>query len=180
MYISAIKLIIMKKIICLLIIAFSVLQSCESKNETTYYLIRHAEKDRTDANNRNPDLNEKGKERAKKWAEFFEDKNIDLVYSTNYNRTIQTATPTAESKGLEIKKYDPRNMYSDDFQKATKGKSVLVVGHSNTTPFFANKILGEDNFEQMDDNDNATLFKVTLSGIIGNENKQVEVKKINP
>ena len=170
----------MKKIICLLIIAFSVLQSCESKNETTYYLIRHAEKDRTDASNRNPDLNEKGKERAIKWAEFFEDKNIDAIYSTDLNRTIQTATPTAENKGLEIQKYDYRNLYSDEFQKATKGKSVLVVGHSNTTPFFANKILGEDNFKQMDDNDNATLFKITLSGVVGDDKKKVEVKKINP
>ena len=95
---------------------------------------------------------------------YFEDINLDAVYSTNYNRTIQTATPTAEGKKLEIITYDPTKIYTDDFQKETKGKNVLIVGHSNTTPFFVNKIIGENKYSEMDDNDNSSLFIVKISG----------------
>ena len=154
----------MKKFLLLFVFVFSGLISCTQEESTTYYLIRHAEKDRTDKTNRNPNLNEKGLERAKRWANHFKDINLDAVYSTKYNRTMQTAKPTSDSKSLEIINYDPRNMYDSIFQKATKGKTVLVVGHSNTTPFFANKILGNEKYKQMDDHDNASLYIVTIKG----------------
>ncbi|NVJ89987.1 MAG: histidine phosphatase family protein [Flavobacteriaceae bacterium] len=150
------------------------LQSCSSQ-ETTYYLIRHAEKDRSDTSNNNPNLSKKGQQRAQNWANYFSDIDLDAVYSTNYNRTIQTATPTAESKNLEILKYDPRNMYTDDFQKDTEGKTVLIVGHSNTTPYFANKILNENKYSDMDDNDNSSLYIVKISA----DKKTSEVLKID-
>ena len=165
----------MKKYFFLFIIAFSLLSSCTSDETTTYYLIRHAEKDRTDKTNRNPNLNFEGEKRAQKWSEYFKDIDLDAVYSTNYNRTIQTATPTAMSKKLEVLKYNPRKMYDSIFQIETKGKTVLVVGHSNTTPVFANKILGDKIYENMDDNDNASLYIVTLS----KDQKETKVEKIN-
>ena len=153
----------MKKFLLLFIFALTFLTACTSKETTTYYLIRHAEKIRTDKNNRNPDLNKIGQERAKKWANRFKNVKFDAIYATNYNRTIQTATPTAESKNLEIQKYNPSKMYDSTFQLATKGKTVLIVGHSNTTPLFANKILGEEKYEFMDDNNNASLYIVTIT-----------------
>ena len=154
----------MKKYFFLFIFAFSLLSACSSDDTTTYYLIRHAEKDRTDKTNRNPNLNFEGEKRAQKWSEYFNNIDLDAVYSTNYNRTIETATPTAMSKKLEIIKYDPRKMYDSIFQQNTKGKTVLVVGHSNTTPVFANKILGEKKYENIDDNNNANLYIVTIIG----------------
>jgi broad specificity phosphatase PhoE len=154
----------MKKYFLVFILAFSFLISCSSEDTTTYYLIRHAEKDRTDKENKNPNLSFDGEKRAQKWAEYFKDIHLDAVYSTEFNRTIQTATPTAQGKKLEIKSYYPSEMYDSIFQEATKGKTVLVVGHSNTTPFFVNKIIGEKKFETMDDHDNASLYIVTVSG----------------
>lgn len=164
----------MKKILLLLVFVFSSLISCTQEETTTYYLIRHAEKDRTDKTNENPNLNEKGSERAKKWAEYFKDINFDAVYSTNYNRTMQTALPTAESKKLNIKNYDPKKMYNVLFKSATQGKTVLVVGHSNTTPVFANKILGEKKYKNMDDKDNSSLYIVTITG----NKKTSRIKKV--
>lgn len=154
----------MKKHFFILLFAFSLFSSCAQEETTTYYLIRHAEKDRSDSTNKNPDLKTKGQERAKKWAAYFKDIELDAIYSTNYNRTLQTAKPTAESKNLEIIKYNPRKMYTSDFQKETKGKTVLIVGHSNTTPAFANKILGSTAFTDIDDSVNSTLFKITVHG----------------
>lgn len=133
---------------------------------TTYYLIRHAEKDRSDPENRNPSLTEEGTARANRWAAHFKGIPLDMVYSTNYNRTIETATPTATQKGLKVQSYDPRTLFDADFQKATEGKTVLVVGHSNTTPMFVNTILKEERYQHIDDNNNSNLYRVT---IVGNE-----------
>ncbi|MDO6743870.1 phosphoglycerate mutase family protein [Tenacibaculum soleae] len=170
----------MKKYIFLLFLALSVFGSCNFKETTTtYYLIRHAEKDRSDATNRNPNLNKIGLKRAENWKNYFKDIDLDAVYSTNYNRTQQTATPTAKSKNLKILSYDPSNMFNDDFQKNTLGKTVLIVGHSNTTPAFANKILKSEIYKQMDDNDNASLFMISFKTSLGKNNTQVKRLKID-
>lgn len=154
----------MKKFLLLFIFTFGILNSCKSDKTTTYYLIRHAEKDRTDSINRNPNLNKKGQERAKKWANYFKNIDLEAVYSTKYNRTMQTAKRSADSKGLEIQNYNPAKMYTAVFQKETKGKKVLIVGHSNTTPVFVNKILGEEKYENMNDTDNASVYVVMITG----------------
>jgi len=130
---------------------------------STYYLIRHAEKDRSDATNKNPDLLQKGTERAIRWSEVFKNVPFDKVYTTDYNRTIQTAAPTAKGKKLELSFYNPRALFDETFQKETKGKTVLVVGHSNTTPFFANNILGKEKYQQIDDHNNANLYIITVT-----------------
>ena len=54
-------------------------------------------------------------------------------------------------------------MYTSKFQKDTKGQTVLIVGHSNTTPFFANKILGEYIYEQIADDNNGNLYIITVT-----------------
>ena len=165
----------MKKPILLLVLATLLLACGETTNKkaaevetnvTTYYLIRHAEKDRSDKTDRNPNLMETGEARAQRWAEYFKEIDLDAVYSTKYNRTIQTATPTAKWHELEVEIYDVGEMYDRTFQFATKGKKVLIVGHSNTTPTFVNTILGEEKFPWMHDKDNSSLFIVTLNDTV--------------
>jgi 2,3-bisphosphoglycerate-dependent phosphoglycerate mutase len=128
---------------------------------TTYYLIRHAEKDRTTPDN--PRLTAKGKERAMHWAEHFKNIPLEGVYSSNYNRTEETAIPIAKSKSLNVQIYSLDTLYSAKFQKATRGKMILVVGHSNTTPAFVNTILGKNKYEEINDTENAMLFTVIVS-----------------
>ncbi|MDP4600041.1 MAG: histidine phosphatase family protein, partial [Polaribacter sp.] len=99
---------------------------------------------------------------------------LDGVYSTNYNRTQQTAKPTAADKNLTILPYNPKELYSSDFQKETFGKSILIVGHSNTTPAFVNIILGEKKYEDMSDDDNGSLYIVTIIS----DSKSVEIIKV--
>ena len=153
----------MKKYLFFFVFAFSLLSACAVEDSTTYYLIRHAEKDRTDKTNRNPNLNFDGEKRAQNWAEYFKDVHLDAVYSTSYNRTMQTATPASSVKKLEIQNYDPNKMYDSIFHRDTQGKTALIVGHSNTTPAFVNKIIGEKKYENMRDNDNASLYIVTIT-----------------
>ena len=181
------------------ILLLSLFLGCSQKSDTTphqvqevsetptstYYLIRHAEKDRSDKSNKNPDLTETGNQRAVKWAGIFSNIAFDAIYSTNYNRTQQTAEPTALKQNLTIRDYDPSNLYSEAFKNQTQGKTVLIVGHSNTTPQFVNAILGKNlsadgqgrqvKYENIDDNNNGNLYIVTVSGSI----KKVSLLTIN-
>jgi 2,3-bisphosphoglycerate-dependent phosphoglycerate mutase len=152
---------IMKKIILICTFLF-ISSSCYSQEVTTYYLIRHAEKLRIDITDKNPKLNYEGVKRADAWKEVFTNVKLDAVYSTDYNRTKLTAKPTANSKNLPIFLYDPKDMYSESFQHKTKGKAVLVVGHSNTTHVFANKVLGRDEYNQINDDNNSNLYIVSV------------------
>ncbi len=138
-------------------------EKLSTNDTTTYYFIRHAEKDRTDSTNKNPELNTFGEKRALLWRDYFENINIDAIYSTSYKRTVQTALPAAKAKKLVINDYDPISLYTPEFAKATKGKHILIVGHSNTTPAFVNMILGKKKYKDIDDNDNSKLFIVTIS-----------------
>lgn len=155
------------KQLLLLAFVFLTIQPVFSQNEnenttSTYYFIRHAEKDRSDLSNRNPHLIEIGKQRAEHWSNVLKNIEFDAVYSTEYHRTIETASPTALKNNIEITFYDPSNIENREFLNSTKGKSVLVVGHSNTTPDFVNKLLGKEKYKHIDDSNNANLYIVTI------------------
>lgn len=129
---------------------------------TTYYLIRHAEKDRSNRSERDPELTSEGMARAKRWAEVLRAIDFEAVYSTDYKRTRETALPLAETKGLEVQNYNAQELYNSSFRKATEGKKVLVVGHSNTTPQFVNAIIGKKKYSDIDDEENGALFIVQV------------------
>ncbi|MBW8241253.1 histidine phosphatase family protein [Muricauda oceani] len=129
---------------------------------STFYFIRHAEKDRTDPENPDPELNQDGLDRAIRWAEVFDAIPLDVVYSTNYERTSMTAAPTSVKKDIDIKYYDPSTFDVEEFKLVNEGKNVLVVGHSNTTPMLVNKVIGMEKYEQMDDSDNGSLFIIRI------------------
>ncbi|WP_142785760.1 phosphoglycerate mutase family protein [Changchengzhania lutea] len=131
---------------------------------STYYFIRHAEKDRSNPSNDNPNLLEIGEQRAERWSKTFEGIDFDAVYATNFNRTQATGMPTAKKNNLQLTIYDPNNIDVEKFLEDTKGKTILVVGHSDSTPKFVNTILGEQKHEAIDDDNNANLYKVTING----------------
>ncbi len=107
---------------------------------TTYYFIRHAEKISENPGEKDPALTKQGRIRAKKWAEVFKEVPLNMIYSSNYIRTRQTAQPCADAKNLEIQLYNTEKLNDEDFQQKTKGKTVLIVGHNNTTPQFVNAV----------------------------------------
>ncbi|MBO0324197.1 histidine phosphatase family protein [Muricauda sp. CAU 1633] len=129
---------------------------------STYYFIRHAEKDRTDPDNPDPELNQDGLNRAIRWAEVFDPIALDVIYSTNYERTSMTAAPTSVKKNIDVKYYDPSTIDVEQFKIENQGLNVLVVGHSNTTPDFVNKVINIEKYNAMDDDDNSSLFIVRI------------------
>lgn len=153
----------MKKVVTFIFLLFF---SCNNINQecNTYYLIRHAEKVRIDPDNKDPELNEAGKQRAIVWQEYFTDLEIDKVYSTNYKRTMQTALPVSNSKGLEISLYSPSNIDYEGFLYSTIGDNVLIVGHSNTIPKFVNEIINDNVYPDIEDSNNSSLYIVSKCG----------------
>ena len=129
---------------------------------STYYFIRHAEKDRTDPDNSNPELSQKGLGRAMHWAEILKDINIDAIYTTDYNRTTMTAEPLSVKKDLSLQYYNLEDVDIAQFKIDNLNKNVLVVGHSDTTPEFVNQMIEESKYSQMDDTDNGSLYIVQV------------------
>ena len=129
---------------------------------STFYLIRHAEKVRTNKSERDPKLNEKGILRALNWKEYFLDKDITKIYSTNYKRTLETVKPFQEAIGLATILYSPSSIDYKDFISSNKGEIVLVVGHSNTIPNFVNELINDQVYAQIDDLNNSNLYIVNL------------------
>ena len=51
--------------------------------------------------------------------------------------------------------------FVEKFIAKNKGKNIVIVGHSNTTPELVNRLLGEKKYEEIPDTDNNDLFIVT-------------------
>lgn len=136
---------------------------------TVYYLVRHAEKDRTNPKDKNPNLTIEGQHRAEKWKNILSHVPIDLVYTTNYSRTQQTALPMAKHHGISMEIYEAHNLINSSFLEATKGSKVFIVGHSNNIPEIVNALIGNKKYQDIDDKENGSLFIVTISGEIVSE-----------
>ncbi|MCB0597886.1 MAG: histidine phosphatase family protein [Lewinellaceae bacterium] len=128
---------------------------------TTFLLVRHAE---TDGMGSNPNLSAAGQARAEELRRVLANVPLDAVFSTNFNRTMQTAQPTAEDKSLAITAYDPFNL--SPFVEATlagyHAGAVLVVGHSNTTPSLLNVLVGANTYSNLPETEYDNLFVVTV------------------
>jgi len=78
----------------MLILVSSILLANKTKADGTFYLLRHAEKQKDGT--KNPHLSERGQLRAAYLAQQLSSANITKIYSTNYHRTRETVTPLSE------------------------------------------------------------------------------------
>src|SRR5690349_12166945 len=89
------------------LLAFS--SGIASAQRKTLLLVRHAEKDvSATADPDNPALTSAGTERAARLARKLRKYKVGAVYSTNFQRTMNTARPTAERRGLTVRTYDAK------------------------------------------------------------------------
>ena len=127
-------------------------------------------KNRSDTTNKNPHLTSKGIARANNWSDVLKGIKFDKVYSTDFHRTRETALPTATKNGLDIILYNPRDINEEALKKLNIGKTVLIVGHSNTTPAFVNTLLGKEKYKDIDDSNNGNLYIITIiEGVISDQ-----------
>lgn len=130
---------------------------------TTFILVRHAEKVDDSAD---PDLSPEGYARAERLAEMLQNVEIDAIYSTDRIRTMETVRLDAEKNELVIENYDAGEPDENSrlwLEKHT-GETVLISGHSNTTPFFANALLGYEYYpDKFDESDYGNLLIITVA-----------------
>lgn len=122
----------------------------------TFVVVRHAEKASDDP--RDPSLSAAGQARARALAASLADTPLTGVYATAYRRTQMTATPAAQAHGVAVVTYDARQSSGDfaaQLRRSHPHGTVLVVGHSNTTPEIAAALcgcaiapMGEDEFDR--------------------------------
>ena len=126
---------------------------------TSFIMVRHAEKSSVGSD---PELTPEGIARAEKLADILSELDLDRVYSTDFNRTKQTAMPTADNQGLTITNYggfDQHAVIDDILENVNEGK-VLIVGHSNTTSNFLNVLTGTSNYPDLAEDAYDNIFIV--------------------
>ncbi len=147
----------MKYILVLLFLSMSNVQA----QTTTVILVRHAEKGNDGT--KDPDLSEAGYARAKSLAGFLKKTHVDAIYSTPYKRTRNTVAPLAQAKGLSVSDYDALKTDAiDQILKNHAGGTIVIVGHSNTTPWVANYLIGKDVYKDFADSDYENILVVTV------------------
>ncbi len=128
---------------------------------TTFILLRHAE---TTGIGSDPDLSAVGMARVEALRKALSLVPLEAVYSTDYKRTKQTAQPVADDKFLNVNAYTGTNLspFVDGLLAAYHGKTVMVVGHSNTTPSLLNVLVGANVYSTFPDTEYDNLFVVTV------------------
>lgn len=128
-------------------------------NTYTLYLVRHAEK--LD-NSNNPPLTKCGLKRANQLATILSPAKIRKIYSTDYLRTMATASPLADQQQLPIKKYSPDDLQLFAETLKSNKQNTLVVGHSNTTARLAG-LITEQSLEDINDKEYQLLYQIHIS-----------------
>jgi phosphohistidine phosphatase SixA len=126
----------------------------------TLYLVRHAEKQQDGS--RDPELTAAGKKRSQQLANWFRDKDIKDIWSSDYKRTRDTANPLLSQLGLEQSIYDPGDQAALVKQLLEKQHNALIIGHSNTIPELA-RLLCDCVISDMDESEYDRLIIITAA-----------------
>lgn len=102
---------------------------------TTLIVVRHAEKEKGD----DPGLTPDGKERAMELATIAEAQGVDVVFTSQYKRTVDTGKASSTKLGIPITQFEiNRNNFTDYpsilasiIKDDYVGSDALVVTHSN-------------------------------------------------
>ena len=128
------------KSVCIALSMLVALAACATHTrnqarDTTFVVVRHAEKASDDP--KDPSLNAPGTARARALASHFATTPLSVAYATAFKRTQQNAAPAALASGIDVTTYDAARA-SGEFVAELRRKhahgTILVVGHSNTVP----------------------------------------------
>jgi len=123
-------------------------------------VVRHADKiDDTD----DAVLSPTGQAQAERLANVLKDLGISTIYTTQFKRTIQTATPLADLLGIKLLAYEQTDV--DGVVKEIREKHpkevVMVVGHRSTVPRIL-KQFGASEVVALETSEYDSLFILTL------------------
>jgi len=132
-----------------------------ASQDTVVFLVRHAEK--TEAKD-DPALSAAGRQRSQQLANLLSDAGIDHIYSTDFKRTRETASPVAGMTGLDVELYtwdNPAGL-AQSLKQAGK-RFLVVVGHSNTTTELVTLLGGDPGTEIEETSEYDRLYILTIN-----------------
>jgi broad specificity phosphatase PhoE len=137
---------------------------------TVVILVRHAERA---PGTGDPPISETGQARARALAELGKVAGVQVIITTQFQRTQQTAAPLAEALGLtpvvvSTLGGDAASHIAEVAAAVRRnaGKTVLVVGHSNTIPAIVGA-LGGPRLADLCDSEYDNVFTMVLDAEAG-------------
>lgn len=150
-----------------------ILTGCISESDKTIvYLVRHAEKNLTDTTD-NPPLTTDGEKRAQQLVEEMKGIELAAIFSTEYDRNLNTVKPLAISRNIEIRTYSWHDWQPilDEIKKKS-GENFLICGHGDNLLPMIEYLGGEKPLASLGKHEYDNIFKITLS------DKKTEVEVI--
>ena len=109
-------------------------------------------------------VSEEGIKRSVRWTKLFEKTQIDVFYTTLTRRTQMTCSTIATSKQKDMIFYDATKFSLKETIEKHPGKTIFIVGHSNTIPTQINTFLQKDIYPQIDEEQFGNLYTITVNG----------------
>jgi phosphohistidine phosphatase SixA len=130
-----------------------------------FIFVRHAEKQAVGSD---PGLNATGQARAERLGAVLAGAGLDRLFSTDYNRTRQTAAAVqARTGALPIELYSPVDQpaWLDGLLANARGQRIFGVGHSNTVPSALNYLTGTSQYANLPESEYARLYIAVSKGV---------------
>jgi len=147
--------------ILILVLLFTSVSCNQKQTETTLYLVRHAEKDTLDKGE-NPPLIEEGYQRAERLKDVLKNEGIEQVYSTKYDRNLNTVKPLLDLLKKEAQIYDWYDYHSSVDAIKVAGKTTVLCGHGDNLLPIISHLNGKPPYASLGHNDYDNLFKLTI------------------
>ena len=131
---------------------------------TTVYIVRHVERDTLNKTD-DPELSAEGRARAQALSQMLAKRQPAALFTTDTKRARATLGPLATATKLEPQIYDPKRGrdLADRILKDFAGKSVVIVGHSNTVLSLIDDFGGIPPVDEIRDNEYDYLFTVRVA-----------------
>ena len=131
---------------------------------TTVFIVRHVEKDTLNKTD-DPELSAEGRARAQALSQMLAKRQPAALFTTDTKRARATLGPLAIATKLEPQIYDPKRGrdLADRILKDFAGKSVVIVGHSNTVLSLIDDFGGIPPVDEIRDNEYDYLFTVRVA-----------------
>jgi broad specificity phosphatase PhoE len=135
---------------------------------TTVIVVRHAEKATDDPHD--PGLTAAGEARARTLLDVVGDAGVAAIFSTQFRRTRATVEPLARNLGLPVVVREAASGQAERYAQELAheilatfaGRSVVVVGHSNTVPQIVHALSGH-HVAEISEQEYDHLFVVVVS-----------------
>ncbi len=135
--------------------------------DTTYILIRHAEKD--PSTEHDPVLTAQGKARAERLFEIVKKYNPEQIFATAFQRTRGTVEPLANNLNPNYRMFIQSFVSADlkpFYEKllTVKAKCIVVVGHAKSTPRLANLLVKQEKYPELDEETYNKIYIINIKG----------------